>query len=209
MGRCCDTRDRLLASTTRLLQARGYSALSVAEICADAGIQKGSFYHFFPSKHDLVLAVLDHIGRMHAGRIAAVLTNVTEARDQLRAMLALLADDMTTAQQNCGSVRGCPLGNLALEMADRDEAIRSKVAEIFHCWQTRLSDVLRNGVERGELTLTDPKTVAQSIVAYIEGAILLAKANNDSSVFAKLCSGVLALVDGSSVALPSEAHRGT
>jgi TetR/AcrR family transcriptional repressor of nem operon len=54
-----DTRQRLIDSARDLIYARSYSDVGVQEICDRAGVRKGSFYHFFPSKRDLTLAVLD------------------------------------------------------------------------------------------------------------------------------------------------------
>src|ERR1700681_3835681 len=54
------TRDRMGRTAARLFLARSYQSVGVNEICAEARVQKGSFYHFFPSKGDLVIAVIDH-----------------------------------------------------------------------------------------------------------------------------------------------------
>ena len=55
-----DAKQRILNSAQVLMLARGYAGTKVDEICEHAGVSKGSFYHFFPSKRDLTLAVLDH-----------------------------------------------------------------------------------------------------------------------------------------------------
>ena len=54
------TRERMVRTAARLFLARSYQSVGVNEICAEAQVQKGSFYHFFPSKSDLVIAVIDH-----------------------------------------------------------------------------------------------------------------------------------------------------
>ena len=58
------TRERLIDTTQRLLWSDGYAGVSVDRICKEAGVKKGSFYHFFPSKEDLVLEALDALWRM-------------------------------------------------------------------------------------------------------------------------------------------------
>jgi TetR/AcrR family transcriptional repressor of nem operon len=57
MGRKNDARDKILTTARGLIERRGYSAPGVAEICAAAGVPKGSFYHFFESKQVLALTV--------------------------------------------------------------------------------------------------------------------------------------------------------
>ena len=59
MGRTSDARERLVAAALELFSERAYSSVGVAEISARAGVQKGSFYYFFPSKEALALAVTD------------------------------------------------------------------------------------------------------------------------------------------------------
>ena len=59
MGRTSDARERLIASAIDLIGARSYRAVSVDDLCAHAGVNKGSFYHFFPAKRDLALAAID------------------------------------------------------------------------------------------------------------------------------------------------------
>ena len=63
MGRTSNARSRLLETAMQLMYARGYSAVGVQEICAQAGVNKGSFYHFFPSKQALILAVIEAHGQ--------------------------------------------------------------------------------------------------------------------------------------------------
>src|SRR5262245_64796679 len=59
MGRTSDTRERLIESASELWHSRSYADVGVNEICEHAGARKGSFYHFFASKQDLALAVID------------------------------------------------------------------------------------------------------------------------------------------------------
>ena len=63
MGRTSDAKARLLESAMELMYARGYTAVGVQEICEHAGVNKGSFYYFFPSKRTLALEVIDAYGQ--------------------------------------------------------------------------------------------------------------------------------------------------
>jgi TetR/AcrR family transcriptional repressor of nem operon len=59
MDKTRDTRQRIINAAQALIYQRSYNEVGVQEICDHAKVQKGSFYHFFPSKSDLALAVLD------------------------------------------------------------------------------------------------------------------------------------------------------
>ena len=62
MGRPSNAQARLLDAAMALMAARGSTAVGVQELCQQAGVKKGSFFHFFPSKRTLILAVLDAWG---------------------------------------------------------------------------------------------------------------------------------------------------
>jgi len=194
MGRCSDAKERLLGSAARLLHARGYSALSVADLCDDAGLKKGSFYHFFASKQELVLATIDRYGEDMKCRHAAAKAAATSARARLEWIFGQLETDLKDTWSTCGCVRGCPIGNLALEMADQDEAIRRKLQSLFDTWRQGLEEILREGIARGEFSLPDPHRTATQLVAYFEGSVMLAKASNDPGVFCALRAGILSLL---------------
>jgi TetR/AcrR family transcriptional repressor of nem operon len=153
--------------------------VSVDDLCSDAGVLKGSFYYFFPSKRDLALAAIDE--QWEAAR-----TTILEpafAADiapmaRFRRFFRLAAD-----RQRGGLVRGCPFGNLAAEMATTDPLIRERVDLIFDQYlgyfrQALLEDVADSGSVRAE----DVSGTAQAILACFQGALLLAKTRNDADV---------------------------
>jgi TetR/AcrR family transcriptional repressor of nem operon len=186
----------LLDAAAMLIHDRGYSAVSVSDICAEAGLKKGSFYHFFPSKRDLVLAAIDKYAAAQAESFSQMIDPELGAIEQLNKMFTVHADGLCERHAAEGSIRGCPLGNLALEMAHRDPAIREKLASCFAQWRAGVAVVLRRGIQRGELDIDDPDAVAESLVAYLEGAILLAKATNDPKVLQRVARGAESIVLG-------------
>jgi TetR/AcrR family transcriptional repressor of nem operon len=195
MGRCSDARDRLLHTAARLIHERGYTAVSVADICDAAGLKKGSFYHFFPSKLELVLETLDRYSAQYGEILDRALDPALSAREQIGRMFGLLSDALFSNFRTCGVMRGCPLGNLALEMADRDPQIREKIEQIFGQWRTRFERVIRVGVERGEIPRVDAGRVAEAFVATAQGAILLAKTFNDPRMFDRIVDAAYGLLE--------------
>jgi TetR/AcrR family transcriptional repressor of nem operon len=193
MGRCSDARDRLLATAARLVTERGYTAVSVADICVEAGLKKGSFYHFFPSKHALVLATLERFADYQETRMQAATESGTSAREQLVGMLTGMYHGFLAARRTYGVAHGCALGNLAQEMAHRDPELRAALGSIFLRWQARLSMLLAHANRRGDLRVVNANAAAEAIVAYMQGATLLAKATDDPEVFLRLAHGAIAL----------------
>ncbi len=182
-----DTRQRILTTARDLIYARSYTDVGVAEICERAGIFKGSFYHFFPSKRDLTLAVLDFIlaetkerllDRAFDPRIPPL-----ERLDRLAELAYGIQKEWATL---AGRVLGCPVGNLATELATQDELIRAATARAFGRLQMQLRDTLVEAAGRGELANVNLDATAQAMVAYFEGVLMLAKTENDLKVIRRL-----------------------
>jgi len=199
MGRCSDAKERLIATAAKLFFERGYTAVGVAEICDEAGLKKGSFYHFFETKNDLVLQAIDCYAQTYRDLIERALQPDRTAREQLVAVLHGVCGLMERRAECEGRMHGCPIGNLALELAHRDEAIRRKLDDVFASWRAAFETVLRRGLERGEFGPLDPVRTAETIVALVQGATLLAKTANDATVVARVVDSVVGLVPSPAV----------
>lgn len=196
MGRVSDARVRILRAAAELIHDRGYASVSVADICSSAGLKKGSFYHFFPSKLELVLETIDQFAAGQREAVRSMIAGPGSAREKLSQMFAAASGGNKQCQEDCGAIRGCPIGNLALEMAHREPAIALKLKQVFNQWRAGVESVLQAGVASGEFELDDPRAVAESLIAFVEGSILLAKATGDTAVFDRLAKGSEAILDG-------------
>jgi TetR/AcrR family transcriptional repressor of nem operon len=195
MGRCSDARERLIATGARLFSERGYTAVGVAEICDEAGLKKGSFYHFFETKLDLVLSAIDCFAHNYDEAIGrALLRTDKTAREQLVDVLHAVHGMLSANACTGGKMAGCPIGNLALELAHREEPVRHKIDAVFLRWRGAFEMILRRGIERGEFELVDPVRTAEALVALVQGATVLAKTANDAGVFARVIDASLAMV---------------
>jgi TetR/AcrR family transcriptional repressor of nem operon len=179
MGRRSDARERILQAGGELFGRRAYSAIGVAEICAAAGVPKGSFYYFFPSKQDLALEVVNEHWTWQRGVWTQILTAEAPAQERLRALFTATAEMQADALRGTGSVTGCLFGNLALEVSEQDDPVRARLQEIFEEQVDLVETVVRDGVEAGELVLDEPRVTAKSVVAQVEGMVLFAKLFND------------------------------
>jgi TetR/AcrR family transcriptional repressor of nem operon len=207
MGRPSDARDRLVASAAELVHRLGYSAVSVADICADAGLQKGSFYHFFKSEHALVLATLQRHAERMSGLFDVHLCEEGDARKQLEGLFAALHEGMARRMKQDGCLLGCPVGNLSQEMADRDPMLRGKLAEIFAAWQERLTVTIERGVRQGSLRVSDPAAAAELLLAMTQGATILAKASCDPAIYLRIAKRAIAAIEDPIPDPPEPAER--
>ena len=182
-----DTQQRIVDAARELIYARSYADVGVAEICEHAGVQKGSFYHFFPSKRDLTLAVLDaqYLAFKEFMVDRAFADDVPPMARLLR-FAKLVYEFQKQLKKDSGRVLGCPVGNLANEMASYDEAIREKIEQVFHKAQANVRLVLKEASKAGELPGVNLDATAQAMFAYFEGVMMLAKTQNDPEVLRKL-----------------------
>jgi len=195
MGRTSDTRENLINSAIELIGTRSYNAVGVQELCEHAGVKKGSFYHFFPSKRDLTLEALDLIWKkFKEDTLDPVFNSDASILEKFETLLRTSYEYQSSRKDCTGCVTGCGFGNLALELSTQDEGIRKKIEEIFCEWTRYLERVVVQAVEEGVLPPeTDPAATSQAMVAYIEGMILLGKTFNDPYMLKRLGDGVLQL----------------
>jgi TetR/AcrR family transcriptional repressor of nem operon len=194
VGRTSDAKEKILAAARSLIEARGYSALGVAEICTAAGVPKGSFYHFFDSKESLALAVVDEHWAAQKRDWTRVLEGDAAPLDRLRQLFEQTEAAQHTAQQGCGTVSGCLFGNLTLELSNQTEAVRARLQEIFEAQIDMVESVVTEARERGDATVTDTREAARAVVAQLEGQVLFAKLYNNTGRLSPLWQNCRALL---------------
>ena len=194
MGRTSDARAKILASAQSLIELRGYSALGVAEICTAAGVPKGSFYYFFESKQALALAVIDEHWAAQRRDWDRVLRSGAEPLQRLRQLCTETEASLRAGQQSCGTVSGCLFGNLTLELSNQTEAIRERLQQIFNAQVEMVEQVITEAVERGDVSVSDTREAAGSVVAQLEGQVLFAKLYNNTQRLDTLWTNCLSLL---------------
>jgi TetR/AcrR family transcriptional repressor of nem operon len=165
-----NTRDKIISKGAQLIHAQGYKATGIQQILDVAGIPKGSFYFYFKSKDDFGCAVIDHftltIGEIFAGHLR-------DARVSPLERLKKLLDYYESAFKKSGATRGCPIGNLSLELADANEALRGRLQVAIEGLITQIESCL-DEAKNSRLLPPGLNTAdtARFIFHGLEGAIL-------------------------------------
>lgn len=183
MGRApTDTKNKLIETARELILRDSYGAVSVDEICAKAGVHKGSFYHYFPSKADLALETMENCMQEAKTDYDDIFSPDRPPVSRFERLVEHIYRQQAQIQQERGCVYGCPFATLGSELAAQDEKIGQKIADI--CMKNIIY------YERGLRDLaaadlidpaTDIKTRAQDIYAFIFGHLTMARINNDLS----------------------------
>jgi TetR/AcrR family transcriptional repressor of nem operon len=182
-----DTKSRILSAARELFHGRSYADVGIKEICDIAKVQKGSFYHFFGSKQDLAMAVIDDMADDWAhGFIAEAFDQNLPPMERLDYMIDAAYYWQKAAKDLEGRMPGCLFGNLALEVSTRDEVIRARINAVFNNASSNFHQTLNEAIEKGDIAPLDSELTAQAMLAYLEGIILLAKSRNDPDVVLNL-----------------------
>jgi TetR/AcrR family transcriptional repressor of nem operon len=166
-------RDHLLDVGLRLFRERGFAATGVAEIAQAAGVPKGSFYNYFPSKEAFALEVLERYREAACQRVRASLS--TPALSPLERVRRAFSDQEIdlAAEHWSGS---CLAGRLAQELAGEHPCFREPLDRTFVCIATELAGVLREAQAAGELDPgEDVEGLAGFLVTAWQGTLMRAK----------------------------------
>jgi TetR/AcrR family transcriptional regulator, transcriptional repressor for nem operon len=173
------TRERLIAAALRLFGEKGYLSTSVADVQRESDCHSGSFYHFFPTKQDLLLAVLE---RYRMGIVPMLIEPAwADVHDPIERIFALLARyRMLLEMSRCAY--GCPIGSLALELHEPDPAVRHLLASNFTGWIDQVENCLvdaRKVLGRN----IDTRRTASFVLTVMEGGVMQARTYRDPRPF--------------------------
>jgi TetR/AcrR family transcriptional repressor of nem operon len=174
-ARGANTRDQLIEEAAGLIRERGFRSTSIGDVLERAGVQKGSFYYYFPSKDDLGHAVLSRWTDELRTRLISFLADPASPTPPLDRIAAAL-DGFVAEQEASGCRGGCPFGNLAIELADVHDGFRERLSAAFRELAGAFSGLVARARSDGALREdADPEALGTFLVAAIEGGILLAK----------------------------------
>ncbi len=174
-----ENRRRLLDEGVKLLLRQGYHATGLQEILSRAGIPKGSFYHYFPSKEAFGAAVIAHyiepfIRQLDDWLNRPQLDPVSALRGYFETLIAeLQANDFQG---------GCLLGNLMAEIGDTSDICRQALQRALHRYRDKIATALRRAQAQGLIGRDrSPQALADFIVDYWQGALLRMKIERSSA----------------------------
>ncbi len=167
-----DTRTRILDTAFQLFHEQGYHATGVSTLLREAEVNSGSLYHFFPSKDALLVGVLEHALELLRPRVMAPAEARTD--DPIERVFALLAQ-YREGMHAWGCRMGCPIGNLALEVADDHADARALVHRNFENWTAVVRSWLDDAGDRLPRTV-DRGQLARFVLTVMEGGIMQARA---------------------------------
>lgn len=181
------TRDKIVATTAKLLEYQGYHATGLNQIVKESATPRGSLYYYFPEgKEELaseavkkrMIAMADDSRRMLA-----------KTDDPIEAIYALILNiSQNIANQECGT--GAPIAAVALEASNTSERIRKACADGYQ----GLQDVIAAKLVMGGFSAEKATSLAITINSAIEGAMILSRTKQDASILVNVANDIKTLL---------------
>lgn len=166
------TRTVILDCASRLFYVHGYEATSFSQIVEASGLVRGNIYHYFKSKDDILMAVVDRRLDSYRTMLARWEVEHETPKDRILAFIAMLAE-----QQNELALYGCPIGSLNMELGKgrRDLQLAARTLfDLFRDWlAARLGEM---GLGRGA------QAQALHLLGRAQGVAMLAHVYEDSNL---------------------------
>jgi TetR/AcrR family transcriptional repressor of nem operon len=182
-----ETADRILQSAKTLITDRGYSAFSYADISEAVHIRKASIHHHFPTKANLVAAVLKAHREALVQGTQALTQNIDDPLARLQAYVEYWEGCIRDKSQPF-----CIAALLAAEFPSLPEEVRFAVKQHFLALSEWIRQTLEEGVRKRTVKLQGaPEDEAQTFMATVHGAMLSARALGNCDVFRAITTGAL------------------
>lgn len=181
------TRDRIVLAATRLFQQRGYHAVTTADILDEARAPKGSMYHHFPlGKEQIAIAA---VGRIRGEVMALLRACAAEGRpldDAIRSM----ADGMARWLRASAWREGTMLASAAVGAVPDLPRLHAAIREALGEW----SDHLAGRLADAGWSKPGARAMAQTVLASLEGAMLLARIEQDERIVPRVAASLARLI---------------
>jgi TetR/AcrR family transcriptional repressor of nem operon len=183
------TRARIVEEAAALIHERGVAATTLEDVKVAAAVSGSQMYHYFPDKDELLQAVIDY-------QADAIVNRNRNALDSANGLEAWRKMVMTAAKRTKAK-GGCALGSLVGQLAESDPDAREHIAAGFEQWEGAIADGLRSVHADGTLPSgIDPDDLATTLLATLQGGLLLSQVQRSSRPFETAVDTLLTLAIG-------------
>lgn len=184
-----NTRQKLIDATYEEVYSHGFQGSALADILANAGVHKGSMYHFFANKKEMALAAIQE---KIAERFGTRYHSIAERDGEYLETFFSGLRDLTQRDFK----RGCPVANIVQEMSNIDEDFNALMKSIYAAFRLRVKTIYDRAVEAGELRACDTDKLALFTTSALEGAILAAKASGEPQDYLDCVECLIGYIEG-------------
>lgn len=192
------THASLIAHATDIIRRRGYSGFSYADLAAAVGIRKASIHHHFPTKEDLGSEVVWLRSREIQSQLEDVDRTIADAVERVLALADIYREGLVEGL-------GCLCGVLASEYAILPSRVQDGVRHSLEFQLSWIEQTLRRGSEAGQLRPDiEPSREAKTLLAGMEGAVLVALPLQDPDIFDRAVEGLVLRLRNAQATVPQQ-----
>ena len=168
------TRQRIIAEAAPIFNQRGFDGCSMQDLMTATGLEKGGLYRHFANKEDLAAEAFRYALAQNVKVRTEHLDEIPNSLDKLKRVVHLFVE-LPSAIPG-----GCPLMNTAIDADDGNPALRDLARKGIQDWRARLVHILETGIRTGEIRRsTDPRRIANTLIATLEGALMISRLENN------------------------------
>ena len=194
MGRTSDAKEKLLAVAFDLIHENSYGTVSVEQICRRAGVNKGSFYYFFKTKTDLVVAAYEEHWRLKLPDYERIFSKQIPPLRRLALWCQYTVGVQKRRRAIYGHACGCPYTSLGGELATRDQKVRRTAQDLIERHVQYLADAIEDAQRAGQAQAGDARAKAALVHSLVIGLSLRAKIYDDLKVLRHTEPAIFALI---------------
>ena len=194
MGRASDAKPRLLEAALDLVWSRSYGAVTVDDICEQAGVKKGSFYYFFKSKDELVAAAMDRKWDEVRPDYDRIFSASVPPLERLRGFFDYVYQHQDRLRVKHDCVLGCPFSSVGTEIIAADKTLKDSIQRMIKAKIRYIDQALRDLQSDGDLAGQDTTLLAKQLYSYVEGCLAQARLQNDMDLLRGIYDGALKLI---------------
>ncbi|QMU30899.1 TetR/AcrR family transcriptional regulator [Adhaeribacter radiodurans] len=193
MSKAERTRQFIIEKTAPIFNTKGYAGTSMSDITDATGLTKGSIYGNFENKDEVALAAFD----FNLAQVQKILNTEVEKQTTLTDKLLVYVQVYDNFLKYPFPVGGCPILNTAIEADDTHPLLKNKAAEAITDWKSKLAQLISKGVQNKEFRAdVNPEQTALTIIAMIEGAIMITKLTGKTNFRKAILQSVEKLIQG-------------
>src|SRR5688572_10680652 len=194
MGRTSNARQRLIEAIGSLIWVGSYGSTTIDDICAKAGVKKGSFYYFFESKADLAITAIDADWQQRRVELDAIFSPVVPPLERFERLGDYIYRAQNEAKRRFGCVLGCPLFALGAEVSTQETKLQKKIEEILNYKRKYFESAIRDAHAAGLIHAPDAAEKARLLFTFYQGMLTEARIRNDLEVFSDAARGTFQLL---------------
>ncbi len=186
-----EQRAGILTAAVTCFARKGYHRTTMDEIVAESGLSKGTLYWYFKSKQDLFLEIFESWGEAMLEAMSGMAENHSQtAADRLRALgmwsmeaFAAKPEIVTLMIEAYTSLRG-------------DKGVYERLLKVYSPFLDMLTDVIEDGIRRGEFKPVDARPLAEALGAAMDGIALQELIGIPGDANARVMTFIEVIIDG-------------